>query len=159
MWGLKPFAHFFSRVLEAIRGELRRFREAPREEYREVTNASRQVVVAHSVKVADQGASRRKGLLGHKGLRLGEGLWIVPCESVHTIGMKFPIDLIYLDRDLKVKKVVHEVPRWRLSACFSAHSVLELAAGSVRPTQTKRGDQLRFQPVSPANDKIESRTR
>jgi len=160
MLGVKLFVPFLSRVLAAIRDELQRFRgAAPREEYIEVTNASRQVVVARFVKVADQGATRRKGLLGRKLLGVGEGLWIVPCESVHTIGMQFPIDLIYLDRALKVKKVVHEVPRWRFSACFSAHSVLELAAGSVRPTQTMRGDQLRFQPASAVNNEIKSSIR
>lgn len=145
-----------SRVREWVRRALQRFREAPKDEYIEVTNASRQVVVADSVKVADQSASRRKGLLGRKGLGTGEGLWIVPCESVHTIGMQFPIDLIYLDRALKVKKVVHNVPRWRFSACLSAHSVLELAAGSVLPTQTIPGDQLRFQPVEISSSKIKS---
>ena len=119
-----------------------------------VTNPTRRTVLASCVLVADHGASRRKGLLGRKGLAPGEGLWIVPCESVHTIGMEFSIDLIYLDRNHKVRKVVRDVPRWRLSACFSAHSVIELAAGSVYPTQTCRGDQLEFLSV-PAPSKTE----
>ena len=54
-----------------------------------------------------------------------------PCESVHTFFMKFPIDLVYIDKQRKVRKVRHAVPAWRLSACLTAHSVLELPAGTV----------------------------
>jgi hypothetical protein len=61
--------------------------------------------------------------------------------------MQFPIDLVYLDRNKRVKKVRHAVPPWRLSACLSAHSVLELASGSVQRTQTKPGDELEFRPA------------
>jgi len=109
-----------------------------------ISNLTRQVELAHCVDVADQGAKRRKGLLGREMLSAGEGLWIVPCESVHTFGMQFPIDLVYLDPDKRVKKVRSDVHPWRLSACLSAHSVLELASGSIRRTQTKPGDRLEF---------------
>ena len=76
----------------------------------------------------------------------------MPCESVHTFGMKFPIDLVYLDRKKKVKKVRSDVPPWRLSACLSAHSVLELASGTIRTTQTRPGDTLEFSPALPISD-------
>jgi uncharacterized membrane protein (UPF0127 family) len=109
-----------------------------------IANLTRRVILAHRVEVADQGATRRKGLLGRDGLAAGEGLWIVPCESVHTFGMRFPIDLVYLDRHKKVKKVRSGVPPWRLSACLSAHSVVELASGTVHRTQTMPGDKLEF---------------
>jgi uncharacterized membrane protein (UPF0127 family) len=109
-----------------------------------IANLTRQVVLANSVEVADAGATRRKGLLGRSGLPAGEGLWIVPCESVHTFGMKFPIDLVYLDRNRKVKKVRNAVPPWRFSACLSAHSVVELASGTIQKTQTRPGDKLEF---------------
>src|SRR5258708_30366928 len=117
-----------------------------------VLNLTRQTVLADCVEVADRGATRRKGLLGRSGLPAGEGLWIVPCESVHTFGMKFPIDLVYLDRKKKVKQVRSGVPPWRLSACLSAHSVLELASGTVRITQTRPGDTLEFSPALPLGD-------
>ena len=81
----------------------------------------------------------------HERLEAGEGLWIVPCESVHTFFMKFPIDLIYLDKDKKVRKVRKAVPAWRLSACLTAHSVLELPAGTLEQTGTVRGDQLELE--------------
>jgi hypothetical protein len=112
-----------------------------------ITNVTRQVELADAVDVADSGRKRRKGLLGRKTLLEGEGLWIAPCEAVHTCGMEFPIDLIYLDRSSRVRKVRHAVPAWRVSACLSAHSVLELAAGSILRTQTRPGDVLGFDPA------------
>jgi uncharacterized membrane protein (UPF0127 family) len=118
-----------------------------------IENLTRQVELAHCVDVADDGAKRRKGLLGRKTLCAGEGMWIVPCESVHTFGMQFPIDLVYLDRHKRVKKIRSDVSPWRMSACLSAHSVLELASGSIRKTQTKAGDKLEFHPVSRTNDR------
>lgn len=109
-----------------------------------ISNLTRQTILAERVEVADHGAKRRKGLLGRSGLGPGEGLWIVPCEAVHTFGMRFPIDLVYVDRDKRVKKVRSNVTPWRMSACLSAHSVVELAAGTVRETQTQAGDKLEF---------------
>lgn len=113
-----------------------------------ISNLTRQVELADCVDVADHGAKRRKGLLGRKMLSPGEGLWIVPCEAVHTFGMQFPIDLVYLDRNKQVKKVKHAVPPGRLSACLTAHSVLELAAGSIHKAQTRPGDRLEFSDAS-----------
>jgi uncharacterized membrane protein (UPF0127 family) len=109
-----------------------------------VRNLTRETVLATAADVADTSAKRRTGLLKHQRLEPGEGLWISPCESVHTFFMKFAIDLVYLDKQKKVRKVRHSVPPWRLSACLAAHSVLELPAGSVAPTGTARGDQLAF---------------
>jgi uncharacterized protein len=109
-----------------------------------IANLTRQVILAHRVEIADEGVARRKGLLGRNQLPAGEGIWIVPCESVHTFGMRFPIDLVYLDRNKKVKKVRSGMPPWRLSACLSAYSVVELASGTVHMTQTMPGDKLEF---------------
>ncbi len=105
-------------------------------------NQTRQTVLAQSADVADTSAKRRTGLLKHERLEAGEGLWIVPCESVHTFFMKFPIDLVYLDKKRKVRKVRHAVPPWRLSACLTAHSILELPAGTVAESGTSVGDEL-----------------
>jgi len=113
-----------------------------------VANITRQTDLDLEVEVADSGPKRGKGLLGRKGLEPGEGLWIIPCEAVHTFFMQFSIDLIYLDRKHRIKKLRSEVPPWRLSACFSAHSVLELAAGTIRNMQVKQGDTLEFRPAS-----------
>jgi hypothetical protein len=124
-------------------------RRVPDEDVRlQVVNVTRNTQLASNIEVAGGGAKRAKGLLGRKGLASGEGMWIIPCESVHTIGMQFPIDLVYLDRQHRVKKVRSNVPPWRLSACLSAHSVIELAMGVVLTTQTVRGDLLEFSPTS-----------
>lgn len=110
----------------------------------EVRNTTRQTLLATRLKVAGSGATRRKGLLGRDGLGQGEGLWIVPCESVHTFFMRFPIDLVYLDRNHRVRKVRSAVGPWRMSACFTAHSVLELPTGVIRTSRTERGDTVEF---------------
>lgn len=110
----------------------------------EVCNRTRGVLLARQLEVADTPKARSRGLLGRRSLEPGEGLWIVPCESVHTFFMHFPIDLVYLDRKHRVKKVRSAVAPWRLSMCFSAHSILELPAGVVRRTGTRRGDEIEF---------------
>ncbi len=109
-----------------------------------IANLTRDTVLATCLEVADSGPKRNKGLLGRKSLSPGEGLWIFPCESVHTFWMQFPIDLVYLDRQKQIRKLCSEVPPWRLSACLSAHSVLELPPGTIRNTQTQPGDTLQF---------------
>jgi uncharacterized protein len=114
-----------------------------------VHNVTRNTLLADSAEIADRGAARRKGLLGRAELRPGEGLWIVPCESVHTIGMQFAIDLVYLDRNKRVKKVRRRVVPLRMSACLMAHSVLELPPGTIERTETKAGDQLQLSAVLP----------
>ena len=109
-----------------------------------VLNLTRGTVVVAELDVANHGASRRKGLLGRKHFSEGEGLWIRPCEAVHTFFMNFPIDLVYLDRSYRVLKVRSGVPAWRISACLRATSVIEVPAGTIRVTQTQRGDRLEF---------------
>ena len=107
-----------------------------------VRNLTRDTVLADAAEVADTSAKRRTGLLKHDHLDPGQGLWIVPCESVHSFFMKFAIDLVYLDRQKKVRKVRHRMVPWRMSICFTAHSILELPAGVVEATRTQAGDQL-----------------
>jgi uncharacterized membrane protein (UPF0127 family) len=107
-----------------------------------VRNQTRNTVLADAAEVADTSEKRRTGLLKHDRLDPGQGLWIVPCESVHSFFMKFAIDLVYLDRNKKVRKVRHRMAPWRVSACLSAHSILELPAGAVAASGTQAGDQL-----------------
>ena len=107
-----------------------------------VRNQTRNTVLASAADVADTSEKRRTGLLKHDHLEPGQGLWIVPCESVHSFFMKFAIDLVYLDRQKKVRKVRHRMVPWRVSACLAAHSILELPAGAVAASGTKAGDQL-----------------
>jgi uncharacterized protein len=109
-----------------------------------IRNRTRDTILATAAEVADTSEKRRTGLLKKQRLEPGEGLWISPCESVHTFFMKFAIDLVYLDKKKRVRKVRHSVVPWRLSACLSAHSVLELPAGTAAHSGTKPGDQLVF---------------
>ena len=105
-------------------------------------NRTRGTAVASRIAVADDAASRTKGLLGRTGLEADEGLWIVPCPMIHTFFMKFPIDVLFLDRGLKVVRVLENVKPWRISPwVFSAHSCLELKGG-VLSGAVARGDQL-----------------
>jgi uncharacterized protein len=113
----------------------------------QVLNRTRGSVLGRMVDVADSSAKRRVGLLKHERLEADTGLWIVPCESVHTFFMKFAIDLVYLDRRNRVRKVRSAVPPWRLSACLPAHSVLELPAGTAAASQTRVGDELAIDEV------------
>jgi hypothetical protein len=113
-----------------------------------VRNQTRNTLLGEAVEVADTSEKRRVGLLKHDRLEPGTGLWIVPCESVHTFFMKFPIDLIYLDRKHKVRKVRPAVPAWRLSLCITAHSILELPAGTAEKSGTVRGDELSIEKLN-----------
>jgi uncharacterized membrane protein (UPF0127 family) len=110
-------------------------------------NLNRQTVLADNLEIADTSAKRNKGLLGRKGLAVGEGLWISPCESVHTFGMQFSIDLVYIDREHRIRKLRSDVPPWRVSACLIAHSVIELPSGTIRASQSQTGDRLNFTDV------------
>ena len=109
-----------------------------------VRNETRDSILAESADVANTGSKRRKGLLGRNTLPAGQGLWIVPCESIHTFGMKFPIDVLYLDRKRRVRKLLKTMKPWGLSMCLLADSVLELPAGTIEQTGTQMGDQLHF---------------
>jgi uncharacterized membrane protein (UPF0127 family) len=118
----------------------------------QVVNVTRKTKLASKAEVARSGGKRSKGLLGRKGLEPGEGMWIVPCEAIHTFFMQFAIDLVYLDRKNRIKKVACGVPPWRLSACLSAHSVLELPSGTVQDSQSRPGDFVEFSPASSLTD-------
>jgi len=110
-----------------------------------VHNTTKNTQLADRAIIADTSAKRRTGLLNHDGLKPGEGLWLVPCEGVHTFGMKFPIDVLFLNRKKKVLKVRHEMKRSRIAASLLAHSVLELPAGMAAKTKTQRGDFLELE--------------
>jgi uncharacterized protein len=113
-----------------------------------VRNLTRNTILAEHADVADTSAKRRTGLLKHTGLAPGDGLWIAPCEGVHSFFMKFTIDVLYLDRKHRVRKLRPNMAPWRISACLPADSVLELPAGTIAATQTERGDQLEIEKLS-----------
>jgi uncharacterized protein len=112
-----------------------------------VLNRTRERFVATNVAVANSYFRRLVGLLGktRRWARAGQGLWIVPSHGVHTIGMLFPIDLIFLDREKNVVRLEEHVKPFRISiGSLRTHSVLELPAHTVFRTGTCVGDQLEF---------------
>jgi uncharacterized protein len=92
-------------------------------------------VVCERCLLAETPLARLRGLLGRSDLPAGEGLLLRPAGSVHTAFMRFPIDVVFLDRADKVLKVAHELPPWRMASCRGARAVLELPAGEA----SKRG--------------------
>lgn len=138
----------FSSIATGLRNLFASRRQTPRDIRLRVANLTRNTVLATCMEVADTAAKRNKGLLGRERLAPGEGLWIRPCEAVHTFWMRFPIDLVYLDRKNGIRKLVSALPPWRMSACLLAHSILELPSGTIRETKTQRGDTLDFSEVT-----------
>jgi len=94
--------------------------------------------------VARSPAERMRGLLGRDGLAPGEGMWFPDCRLIHTIGMRFRIDLVYLNRHLRVCKVVPGLRPWRLSACLAARSVIELSFGAAQTLGLHPGVKLKI---------------
>jgi len=108
-------------------------------------NQTRQADLATALAVADTHWTRFRGLLGLKpdDFRNGRGLWILPCHGVHTLGMAFPIDVVYLDRLLQVVHVESNLQPWRFAAIRAqAASVLELPCHTVKETGTLVGDKI-----------------
>ena len=110
-----------------------------------IHNQTRATTLADRATIADTSATRRTGLLKHTEFVPGDGLWIVPCEAVHTFGMRFAIDLVFLNKKRQVRKIQHAVPKRRIAMDLLAHSVLELPAGTVAATRTAVGDQLELE--------------
>jgi len=137
---MNPFRWIVSRARNLLISR----RNARRDSRLQVSNLTRNTVLATCMEVADSAAMRNKGLLGRERILPGEGLWIIPCASVHTFWMRFSIDLVYLDRKKRIRKLSSDVRPWRLSACLWAHSVLELPPGTIHGTQTQHGDRLEF---------------
>jgi len=108
-------------------------------------NQTRQAYLATALAVADTHWTRLRGLLGLAvgDFRNGNGLWIVPCHGVHTLGMGFPIDVVYLNREMKVILVQSQLQPWRFAPVRSqATSVLELPCHTVAETGTVVGDRI-----------------
>ena len=109
------------------------------------SNARSGSELANNVEVAADIVARLKGLIGRRGLADGEALLIRSCKGVHTVGMRFPIDVVFLDRHDKVVGIKEKMPPNRMSAIYlRASSALELPAGTVERSCTRPGDTLTF---------------
>jgi uncharacterized protein len=92
--------------------------------------------------VAETPLTRLRGLLGRRRLRSGEGLLIRPTAAIHTCFMRFPIDAVFLNRDLVVLRTVSDMRAWRFAGCRGSDAVLELAAGEAQRRGIRPGDRL-----------------
>lgn len=110
-----------------------------------VRNLESGIEIATRVRVAETSAARRQGLLGVEKLERGAGLWIVPSEAIHTFGMRTAIDVLFLDKHLRIVKSVPNLRPRRISICLTAHSVLELEPGAIDRSGSKPGHQICLQ--------------
>jgi uncharacterized membrane protein (UPF0127 family) len=111
-------------------------------------NQTRQRFLATRLAVAQTHWSRLRGLLGASAddFRNGCGLWIRPCRGVHTLAMRYPIDVLYLDRANIVVHVIANLQPWRFAPVrLQAASVLELPSHTIAQTETVLGDKIEIQ--------------
>ena len=114
-----------------------------------VVNQSNATAIGDKIAVADSFFTRLLGLMGKRSLAEGSGLWISPSSGVHTFWMRMSIDVVALDRNLRVVKVAHSVRPWRLSGLsLKTHSILELPAGQISACGIEAGDQLHMDSFS-----------
>ncbi len=116
-------------------------------------NDRTRTAVALEVDVAATRATRRRGLLGRESLRATEGLLLAPCKAVHTVGMRFPIDVIFIDRDGRAVRVVPALAPWRIAMSARAKAVIELAAGTAAAADIRIGDLLYLAPAPPPRER------
>ena len=99
-------------------------------------------VVCDRCLLAESPWLRTKGLLGRSDLPAGEGILLRPASSIHMAFMRFPIDAVFLAKDLTVLKIVRDLAPWRMSSRFRAHAVLELPAGTCSRSGVREGERL-----------------
>lgn len=109
-------------------------------------NVSKSMMVASSLVEASGFFSRLRGLIGKDVLEDGAGLWMARCRAIHTFGMRFPIDVVFVDRNMTVKKTVKGVPPFRpMVFCLNAKGVIELPAGAIEKAQVQVGDRIKLE--------------
>ena len=101
-------------------------------------------MIAEHVELAGTFWKRMRGLMGREALPDRHALVIVPCSSIHMFFMRFPIDVLFLDEDNRVVRVVRGLAPWHICAARGSHKVVEMAAGSLDP-QTVEGDELKLE--------------
>jgi len=108
-----------------------------------VLNTTRNTVLGERIGVAETSLTRVVGLLGKRGLEPGTGLLIIPSQAIHTVAMKFPIDVLFVDKKWRVVHVRPAMPPYRLTGIhWKARCVIELPSGRIAQTSTEVGDQL-----------------
>jgi uncharacterized protein len=111
-----------------------------------LVNERTRTSIATTVELAYTRAERRRGLLGRDGLAPSAAMMLTPCLAVHTAFMRFPIDIVFLDRDGVAVKLVNNVRPWRMTVSPRAYSVIEMPAGSLKRHAVAVGDRLYLKP-------------
>lgn len=110
---------------------------------RQVLNLTQNTLVAVDVRMADNVFKRFCGLMGKPGLPPFHGLWIVPCNDIHSCFMRFEFDAIFVDKENRVLHLVERMKPWRVSKFVKGgRAVLELPAGTIEASRTQIGDIL-----------------
>ena len=99
-------------------------------------------VICDICHLADKPMTRLRGIIGWKRLHRGEGLMLRPTFSIHTAFVRFPIDAVFLDKEMTVVSIVHNLKPWHLAGARKAKSVLELPAGECERLGLRPGDRL-----------------
>jgi uncharacterized membrane protein (UPF0127 family) len=108
----------------------------------EVINQDNKAILVSKLYIAQTFWPRLKGLLGTSELAAGNGLLIHPCSSIHTFGMKYPIDVIFLSSELEVLRVIDSISAMRAACCLGSAMALELPAGTAAKAHTLAGHHL-----------------
>jgi len=104
------------------------------------------ICLADNLVLANTALKRLRGLMGRKGLSVNEALWLRPCNSIHTFWMRFAIDVLFLDRQLRIVKLVENLRPFRLTLpATRAASVIELPAHAIARHHLRLGDELRVE--------------
>lgn len=108
----------------------------------QLRNVSRDRVVAGDVTRAETQRERLVGFLGRERIERSEGMWFASCRCVHTFGMRTAIDLVFVDGQERIVRLVPAAPPWRIYGELRARAVIELPAGTARQAQLSLGDYL-----------------
>ena len=112
----------------------------------QLINKTKNTILAEYAVVADTPFKRIKGLLGKNDFKLGEALILKPCNSIHTFFMRFPIDVLFVDKENRLIKTTSLLPPFCLTPIyFRAHFAIELPAGTIQFTSTQEGDIISFE--------------
>lgn len=111
-----------------------------------IVNVDRACEVAAQVEFAARGAAGRNRFLRQESQE-AKAVWLAPCEAVHTFGMTRPIDVVFLDRKKRARKLVRNLAPSRISMCLAGDSVLKLTSGAIERSGLQRGDRLRLETI------------
>tara|TARA_B110000908_G_scaffold5658_2_gene7214 strand:+ start:3458 stop:3820 length:363 start_codon:yes stop_codon:yes gene_type:complete len=100
------------------------------------------ICTVDEVKRTETMFERMRGLLGSAVLTPNTGLWISSCNSIHSFFMGFSIDVLYLDKNNTILRVIEDMPPWSINACWPARSVIELRQGQVAVLGIQPGDSV-----------------